>query len=208
MFQAAQKRAQHAALDDKITSSISLYLLHGRLEPQDDGPSKHITSCLRHYLSRVTIANHRFAMTRILLAAHNLHGVHHTYSRVTDELQQCRMCHAHKETAEHMLLQCSADKATKRIRKEFFRHLAETTHARFVPKALTDSAALFWLQSILFEWQAAASVARWVYHTARRWKALSLLPCEVHTELMRQRDDDVEEVILYVAAYHNLNFTF
>ncbi|KAF9008136.1 hypothetical protein BDZ89DRAFT_900770, partial [Hymenopellis radicata] len=111
------KRAQHSALDTKVEESISLYLLHGRLEPQEDGPLKHITACIRHYLCGVSIANHRFAMTRILLGAHNLHGIHSANSQARPELQQCRMCHNHLETPEHMLLQCTADSETTLIRR-------------------------------------------------------------------------------------------
>ncbi|KAF9001813.1 hypothetical protein BDZ89DRAFT_1050329 [Hymenopellis radicata] len=183
------KRAQHTALDAKIQHSISLYLLHSRLEPQKDGPAKHITSCIRHYLTGVAIADHRFAMTRILLGAHNLHGVHSGNSQASTEFQQCRMCHNHLETPEHMLLQCNADNDTTRIRDEFFSHLSQTTHPRFVPVSFTDNAALFWLKAVMFEWAAAPVVARWIYHTCRKWKALSLLPSEVNAEIRQQHDD-------------------
>ncbi|KAF8995970.1 hypothetical protein BDZ89DRAFT_1084405, partial [Hymenopellis radicata] len=183
------KRAQHAALDTKVEQSISLYLLHSRLEPQNDGPAKHITSCIRHYLTGVTIADHRFAMTRILLGAHNLHGVHSDNSQASIQLQQCRMCHNHLETPEHMLLQCNADSDTTRIRDEFFSHLSQKTHPRFVPVSFTDNAALFWLKAVMFEWDAAPIVARWIYHTCRKWKALSLLPSEVHADIRHQHDD-------------------
>ncbi|KAF9016858.1 hypothetical protein BDZ89DRAFT_1215628 [Hymenopellis radicata] len=50
------KASQADTLDKKIAGSVSLYLLHGRLEPQEDGPSVHITTTLRHYLRRVQIA--------------------------------------------------------------------------------------------------------------------------------------------------------
>ncbi|KAF9001456.1 hypothetical protein BDZ89DRAFT_1169950 [Hymenopellis radicata] len=177
------KRAQHAALDTKLEQSLSLYLLHGRLEPQEDGPPKHITACIRHYLSGVSIADHRFAMTRILLGAHNLHGIHSSNSHAAPELQQCRMCHNHLETPEHMLVQCTADNDTNLIRAEFFNRLSQTTHPRFVPVSFSDDSALFWLRAVLFEWKAAPVVARWIYHTCRRWRALSLLPSEVHADI-------------------------
>ncbi|KAF9049260.1 hypothetical protein BDZ89DRAFT_1057633 [Hymenopellis radicata] len=71
----------------------------------------------------VSIPDHRFAMTRILLGAHNLHGVHSESPQASIALQQCRMCHDHLETAEHMLLQCVADNETIDIRREFFQRL-------------------------------------------------------------------------------------
>ncbi|KAF8992863.1 hypothetical protein BDZ89DRAFT_1081344 [Hymenopellis radicata] len=190
------KRSQRATHDEKINASTSLYLLHGRLEPQDDGPPKQITACLRHYLNQVTIPDHRFAMTRILLGANNLHGVHSETSTAPIALQQCRMCHVHLETPEHMLLQCVADDETIVIRNEFKQRLADITHRRFSPAVFTDGAALFWLRSVLFDWNAAPVVARWIYHTTRRWKALSLLPCEVSAEISwnSERDNEREHI--------------
>ncbi|KAF9026286.1 hypothetical protein BDZ89DRAFT_1134863 [Hymenopellis radicata] len=183
------KRAQHAALDAKVEDSISLYLLHDRLEPQQDGSAKHITLALRQYLTRVSIADHRFAMSRILLGAHKLHGVHSSTSQATPQLQQCRMCHNHLETPEHMLLQCTADNHTVLIRQEFFTHLSQSTHPRFMPVSSSDNAALFWLKAVMFKWNTAPVVARWIYHTSRHWKALSLLPSEVHADIRHQHDD-------------------
>ncbi|KAF8990740.1 hypothetical protein BDZ89DRAFT_1086964, partial [Hymenopellis radicata] len=154
-------------------------------QPQDDGPPKQITACLRHYLNQVTIPDHRFAMTRILLGANNLHGVHSETSTAPIALRQCRMCH------------CVADDETIVIRNEFKQRLADITHRRFSPAVFTDGAALFWLRSVLFDWNAAPVVARWIYHTTRRWKALSLLPCEVLSAEISwnsERDDEREHI--------------
>ncbi|KAF9021873.1 hypothetical protein BDZ89DRAFT_1071098 [Hymenopellis radicata] len=118
-------------------------------------------------------------MTRILLGANNLHGVHSETSTAPIALRQCRMCHVHLETPEHMLLQCVADDETIIIREEF-------------KQLFTDGAALFWLRSVLFDWDAAPVVARWIYHTTRRWKALSLLPCEVSAEVAWNSDGGEE----------------
>ncbi|KAF8994758.1 hypothetical protein BDZ89DRAFT_1149930 [Hymenopellis radicata] len=148
------KASQADTLDKKIAGSVSLYLLHGRLEPQEDVPSVHITTILRHPLRRVQIAKHRYALTKLLLDQHALHGVHSDNSHAPLALQQCRMCHAHLETPEHMLLQCTADQDTVTIRQEFMDRLATLGRPRFCPSRFTDGAALYWLRSLIFSWDS------------------------------------------------------
>jgi hypothetical protein len=50
-------------LDSKITTSTWLYMLHDRLEPLENKPSKKITVVLCHYLELVENTKHRKAFT-------------------------------------------------------------------------------------------------------------------------------------------------
>jgi hypothetical protein len=59
-------------LQDEVDSSVKLYLLHGRREPQKDKPAAQKTLILRHYLSMVKTQEHREAMTSIMLSTHHL----------------------------------------------------------------------------------------------------------------------------------------
>jgi hypothetical protein len=59
-------------LQDEVDSSVKLYLLHGRREPQKDKPAAQKTLFLRHYLSMVKTQEHREAMTSIMLSTHQL----------------------------------------------------------------------------------------------------------------------------------------
>jgi hypothetical protein len=59
-------------LQDSIDKNDNLYLLHGRLEPQNDKPPAHVTSKMRHYLTLVKTQLHREALTSILLSTHRL----------------------------------------------------------------------------------------------------------------------------------------
>ncbi|KAJ7060818.1 hypothetical protein C8F01DRAFT_175498 [Mycena amicta] len=60
------KREAKLWIQREIDSRVSLHLLHGRLEPQEEGPARRLPVCRRHYLFRVTIPSHRHALTRLL----------------------------------------------------------------------------------------------------------------------------------------------
>lgn len=90
-------------------SSDKMYLLHGRLEPEKDRPPVHKTMCLRHYLT-VQNAEHRRALTRLLLSDHCLavEQLRHSHPmHIPREYRLCRFCKHAVETPEHALLECT-----------------------------------------------------------------------------------------------------
>jgi hypothetical protein len=57
-------------LQHEADSSVKLYLLHGRLEPQKDKPTARKMLYLRHYLFMVKTQEHRETLTSIILSTH------------------------------------------------------------------------------------------------------------------------------------------
>ncbi|KAJ6462679.1 hypothetical protein C8R47DRAFT_1239855, partial [Mycena vitilis] len=108
-------------LQGELNSSVKLYLLHGRREPQKDKPAAHVTSCMRHYLSMVKTQE---ALTSLLLSTHLLavevlRYVDHAHQPVDQADRLCRFCITEVETPEHALLTCAASAAVVELRALF-----------------------------------------------------------------------------------------
>lgn len=99
------------SLQDAISSSRKAYLLHDRLEPQQQGTCKREIMCLRHYL-HVPNASHRRALSRILMGCHLLAVERLAWREryrdaVPHDQRLCRFCHSAVETPEHAMLRCA-----------------------------------------------------------------------------------------------------
>ena len=151
-------------LDNEIVSSVRLYLLHGRLEPFEDGPPRKIIFYFCHYLE-VPNQKHRRALTRLLLADHPLaveqlrrgsryHPVVPRHSRL------CRLCNGNIETPEHILLLCGASPALLDLRHKFLVSLQSQGIHTPVP---TWSNAVSVLQGILCNRSSINLLAKFVY---------------------------------------------
>ncbi|KAJ7050461.1 hypothetical protein C8F01DRAFT_1264134 [Mycena amicta] len=92
----------------EVDLRVSLHLLHGRLEPQEEGPALRIPVYRRHYLHRVKIPDHRHALTRLLSGSFCWKGIHRPGTDTTAEQRRCRLCGEADETPAHVFMQCTA----------------------------------------------------------------------------------------------------
>ena len=108
------------------------------MEPRPQRSPAHVTSTLRHYL-RVTVPNHRFAITKMLLSDHSLalergRWAERDRPRIARNLRLCRFCTREIESPEHALFECTDSWALLDTRAEFLNmayHLAPALqHAR------------------------------------------------------------------------------
>ncbi|KAJ3925182.1 MAG: hypothetical protein NXY57DRAFT_114964 [Lentinula lateritia] len=98
-------------------SSHCLALLHGRREPQKEGPSKYMARTLRHYLIHIRNNSHRRSLTRPLCGDMVPLTFRSSPARIDPLLptelptKQCRACQSpfHPESPQHIFLQCAAD---------------------------------------------------------------------------------------------------
>lgn len=114
-------------LQEQITQSPKLYLLHGRMEPQGTGPAREIISWFRHYLD-LPIAKHRIALTRLLLSDHclaieRLRWADRYHPFVPRDQRFCRFCKTEVETVEHALFFCVASGDLVVLRAELMQNL-------------------------------------------------------------------------------------
>ncbi|KAJ6613580.1 hypothetical protein B0H10DRAFT_1662646, partial [Mycena sp. CBHHK59/15] len=99
------------SLDLAVNSSMRLYLLHGRCEPFENDPPRAVTIFLRHYLTLLPNADHRRALTRLLLSQHclaieSLRYNSRYYWSVERPLCLCCFGCVNVETVEHAIFFC------------------------------------------------------------------------------------------------------
>jgi hypothetical protein len=155
-------------METRIRNLPRLFLLHDRLEPQED-PSKvpaKIGVVLRHYLHRVTIPTHRRALTKLIFGE-DQYRVNFLHA-VPLESRLCRKCARHLETPGHVLLQCPADLLTCALRKQLL-HELRSRFAINVPTYPTDDYADFCLKRMIFHWEAVPLTARYIYRVHEMW---------------------------------------
>jgi hypothetical protein len=162
-------------LESRIINIPRLYLLHNRVEPQED-PSKrprvvHLT--LRHYLTQVSVPAHRRTLTKLILGEHNYRSV--TEHAPSHDAKLCRMCGVEIETPHHVLLRCTAHRETVMLREAFLHTAATSFHLR-LPVNLTDGYAALWLQKLIFHWQLVPYTAQYVHRIYLWWEGKVLLP--------------------------------
>jgi hypothetical protein len=98
-----------AAWINEGMDSQKMYLLWGRKEPRKDGALFHKTLHLWHYLL-LPVADHRKALTRLLLSDHGLalEQMRQGYVYIPCDQRLCRLCENFIESPEHALLECRA----------------------------------------------------------------------------------------------------
>jgi hypothetical protein len=173
-------RASKLDLQTQIEGSDRLYLLHGRLEPLDDGEYKSIISCMRHYL-RVSVRNHRESITQLLLGDHCLASevLRRQKGRkegrlepVPRRLRLCRMCRKEIETPEHALLTCMGDVRIISARTAFLGDLARRRPHWTLTSAGDDP--IDQLKSIIFHYDTIDCVAAYVHRILKIFKTVVL----------------------------------
>jgi hypothetical protein len=140
-------------------------MLHGRREPQKDKPAVQKPLYMRHYLSMVTTASHREALTSIMLSTHllaleRLRYVDHAQQPVPRHERFCRFCTTEVESPEHALLECQSSPAVLNLRAVFLEKLFRT-----VPKLQTRMAQLTsveFLKAIIYERSTIVLVGKYV----------------------------------------------
>lgn len=161
----AVNHACRAWLQHEIEQSPKLYLLHGRLEPLGQGEYKAVVMYLRNYL-RVINANHRKAVTRLLLSGHNLalermRWADRYHESVPRERRLCRFCSAAVESPEHALLLCTGSEELVSLRDTFLTSIALVLPS--LRDRISPSTAVICVQQILFREDTIQQAARFVY---------------------------------------------
>ncbi|KAJ6497212.1 hypothetical protein C8R47DRAFT_972415 [Mycena vitilis] len=165
-------------LQDSIDSNPKLYLLHGRLEPQKDGPPTQIVSKMRHYLTMVKTQVHREALTSLLLSTHQLaveilRYVDHAHAPVPRSERYCRFCKTEVETPEHALISCTSSDALTQLRSAFLVQLFRNSpDLRVLMVELSDTE---FLKALIFSRPNVALVAKFAYAALELFYAVPVL---------------------------------
>ncbi|KAJ7193534.1 hypothetical protein GGX14DRAFT_405437 [Mycena pura] len=170
----------HRWVWERVQDTISLPLLHGRLELREEGPSRVIHLCRRHYLSRVEVTDHRLALTRLLCASYCLRGVRTDPTAHPREQLVCRKCGVDYETPGHVFMQCRAVE-TVAARSELQQSLSGMN--RVLPHTYTRETSEALMRRLIFDWDTVKPMARFVFKVVRSWKwfgrRLPTMVCEV-----------------------------
>ena len=143
------------------------YLLHGRREPQKDGPPIPQTLRLRHYLFMVHTKKHRDALTSVLLSTHQLavevlRWSDHAHPREPDRARRvCRFCKTETETPEHALLSCCSSVELVLLRESFMVHLFN--YAPRLRHFMVELNTIEFLKAMIYERSSIALVAKFVH---------------------------------------------
>nr|GAT50953.1 predicted protein [Mycena chlorophos] len=155
----------------QVQARISLHLLHHRLEPHERGPPTFIHICRRHYLHRISIPDHRLAVTRLLAGAFGFRGVHSSATTVSADRQLCRRCGLEKETPAHVFLACG-DPPTIEARLDLRASLS-SQFGYWMPMSyagVPENERVKILQRLIFHWDRVVPVARFIFRVSKHWK--------------------------------------
>ncbi|KAJ7199095.1 hypothetical protein C8J57DRAFT_1104651 [Mycena rebaudengoi] len=158
------------SLEAAIIGSTRLYLLHGRDEPVEEGSARPITAILRHYLKLVVNADHRRALTRLLLSQHGLaiESLRYNsryYWRVERHLRLCRFGCDDVETVEHALFFCGGSENLADVRHKFVH--AVSAKAPSVLTLQNEENATVVLKKIIFNKETVCRIAKFASQTFR-----------------------------------------
>ncbi|KAJ7193952.1 hypothetical protein GGX14DRAFT_587410 [Mycena pura] len=172
------RRQCRAYVHDWVNAQPSLSLLHGRLEPFKEEPSRVVHLTRQHYLHRVTVANHRLALTRLLCGSFHLRGIHRPHSDIPLDDRLCRKCGLEVETPEHVLLLCR-DAETAQARQELQDRLRLDFHYDLeLPKSHAEAHVT--LQQLIFHWHHVVPAARFIHKVSKCWHWFGhVLPTEL-----------------------------
>ncbi|KAK7006674.1 hypothetical protein R3P38DRAFT_3325963 [Favolaschia claudopus] len=163
---------------NSVEGMVSIPLLHGRLEPQEEGAPRRIPLCQRHYLSVVSITDHRLALTRLLCGSFYFRGLRTT------------KCGSDLETPGHVFMQCR-DLQTVAARET----LRETLQREFgVTLRTADSAAdaMRGMQKLIFDLKTVVPMARFIYQVVRAWRWFGRRLPTMVSELAPDTDEEAD----------------
>jgi hypothetical protein len=172
------KRSVCQSLQAAVDGSVRLYLLHGRREPLENSPPRHITLYLRHYLTMVTIPEHRHAITRLILGDHPLASEQlrrgsRYHAPVPPHLRLCRLCALYVESPEHVLMSCIADPQLTALREQCYGECSQQGVVCTSALLLAPHNALPQLKALLFDRRTVQPLARF---TSRAFKVMESVP--------------------------------
>ncbi|KAF7306250.1 hypothetical protein MIND_00415600 [Mycena indigotica] len=176
---------------NKVNTMVSLPLLHGRLEPLKDKPSRIIRICRRHYLSRVPHTNHRLALTRLLCGSFFFRGLHSHPERFAQETLLCRRCGEAPETPGHVFMQCRA-RETVELRVELREMLAARYGVRLGNTPTSRRAAEDLMRDLIFHWETVVPMARFIYGVCKTWSWFGRKLPSMASELAPESVDELE----------------
>ncbi|KAJ7203863.1 hypothetical protein GGX14DRAFT_398613 [Mycena pura] len=189
---------------DWVNAQPSLSLLHGRLEPFKDEPSRVVHLTRRHYLHRVTVPDHRLALTRLLCGSFRLRGVHRPDSDIPLHDRLCRKCGQDVETPEHVLMLCR-DTETCEARQELLDRLRVDFHYDLeLPRSHAE--AHLTLQGLIFHWHHVIPIARFVHKVSKCWRWFGhVLPTELMEDEPPFEGEDLDDsaVEVPVSGYNS-----
>ncbi|KAJ7620092.1 hypothetical protein FB45DRAFT_754785, partial [Roridomyces roridus] len=159
-----------ASLQQQVDNSEKLYLLHGRREPQKEKPPMQITLHMRHYLSMITVPEHREAVTSILLSTHQLaleklRYADHADPSLPRDQRLCRFCRAVVESPEHALFECQASTEVVQFRAVFMDNFLRTMPKWRDQWANCTSVQL--LKALIYERVTIKLFGKYVYEVLR-----------------------------------------
>ncbi|KAK6977940.1 hypothetical protein R3P38DRAFT_2747256 [Favolaschia claudopus] len=175
---------------DSVEGMVSIPLLHGRLEPQETGAPKRIPLCQRHYLSAVTVSDHRLALTRLLCGSFYFRGLRSNPEIHPAASLLCRKCSGALETPGHVFLQCrdvQTVAAREVLRDSLMQGFGMTLRT---PVSAADAHRL--LQELIFDFGTVAPVARFIYKVVRAWRFFGRRLPTMVSELAPDTDDEVD----------------
>jgi hypothetical protein len=153
-------------LQHEADSSVKLYLLHGRLEPQKDKPTARKMLYLRYYLFIVKTQEHRETLTSIMLLTHQLaleklRYTDHELQPVPRHERLCRFCIAKVGSPEHALLECQASPEVLNLRNVFlgkFLRAVPRMESKFV-----ELGSIELLKALIYERSTITLVGKFVH---------------------------------------------
>ncbi|KAK7040995.1 hypothetical protein R3P38DRAFT_2512541, partial [Favolaschia claudopus] len=175
---------------NSVEGMVSIPLLHGRLEPQEEGAPRRIPLCQRHYLSVVSITDHRLALTRLLCGSFYFRGLRTTLQDHSPASLLCRKCGSDLETPGHVFMQCR-DLQTVAARET----LRETLQREFgVTLRTADSAAdaMRGMQKLIFDLKTVVPMARFIYQVVRAWRWFGRRLPTMVSELAPDTDEEAD----------------
>jgi hypothetical protein len=180
----------HKSLRDQVVRSMNhwitsetqrcskkLYLLQDRREPQERGPAVYKPLAFRHYLL-VYNAQHRKALTRLLLSSHPLASERLRWPDryrlyVPAEKRLCRFCSLKCETPEHALLECLAHTSLALLRADFLAKIYSAVPSLPPINVLTQDPAHF-ICVLLDQRKVTYLLARFVFDIFEVYESVPL----------------------------------
>ncbi|KAJ7268257.1 hypothetical protein C8J57DRAFT_1067332 [Mycena rebaudengoi] len=163
------------SLDWAVNGSSRLYL-HGRCEPFEKDSPAPVTIFLPHYLTLVANADHRRALTRLLLSQHglaieSLRYDSRYYWRVERPLRLCRFGCSKVETVEHAIFFCSQNDILVHKREVFYRAVSTKVPAVLSVQAPNTTEVL---KMVVFRRDTVCQIAKFASQTFKKFASLPL----------------------------------
>ncbi|KAK6988548.1 hypothetical protein R3P38DRAFT_3332043 [Favolaschia claudopus] len=160
------------------------------VEGMETGAPRRIPLCQRHYLSAVTVSDHRLALTRLLCGSFYFRGLRSNPEIHPTASLLCRKCSGALETPGHVFLQCrdvQTVAARDVLRDSLMQGFAVTLRTS---ASAADAHRL--LQELIFNVDTVVPVARFIYKVVRAWRFFGRRLPTMVSELAPDTDDEAD----------------